>query len=495
MTDQLLETATESSPEAPGAVAIRVLILEDRAEDAEMMLHELRRSCFQPAWQRVDTEAGYLEQLNPPPDVILADYRMPGMDAPRALELLQALDLDIPFIVVSGAIGEEVAVAMMRQGATDYLLKDRLRRLGPAVRRALAGRQLRRDTRQAERALHASEARFYSFMNHTPAFAIIKDDRGRILYINHACEQAWQRTLSECEGKLDSELWPEDYAGRVRANDLSVLLNGKPSRLLEEQPAHDRRVRQMLCFRFPFTDAEGSLLLGAVSIDITEQIRTEKALASALAAKAALLREVHHRVKNNLQVVSSLLSMQAELPGNGLSRALNESQRRVEAMAMIHERLHSTEDADRLDFREYVEALARELFFAYGVNPGRVRLRLDLGAVELGLNQAIPCGLILNELLTNSVKYAFPETRHGEILVALGCDENGRVTLRVADDGVGLPGGFDWKQSRSLGLRIVDILAGQLDGTLQREPGPGAAFALSFRKAAEGCASGAEPVA
>src|SRR5208337_2220360 len=99
--------------------------------------------------------------------------------------------------------------------------------------------------------------------------------------------------------------------------------------------------------------AEGAFLLGVVSIDITEQVRTEKALASAVAAKAALLKEVHHRVKNNLQVVSSLLNMQAELlSGNGLSRVLNESQRRVEAMAMIHERLHSTEDTDRLDFRE-----------------------------------------------------------------------------------------------------------------------------------------------
>ncbi|MGA2184458.1 MAG: histidine kinase dimerization/phosphoacceptor domain -containing protein [Bryobacteraceae bacterium] len=490
MTDQILETATESPCEALAPVAIRVLILEDRAADAELMLHELRRSCFQPVWQRVDTEADYLEQLEPPPDVILADYRMPRLDAPKALELLQGRDLDIPFIVVSGAIGEDVAVAMMRQGATDYLLKDRLRRLGPAVRRALAGKQLRQDTRLAEKALRASEARFYSFMNHTPALAFIKDGRGRILYVNHACEQAWQKTLSECEGKLDAELWPEDYAGRVRANDLLVLLNGTPTRVLEEQPSRDGRVRQMLCFRFPFTDAEGALLLGAVSIDITEQIRTEKALASALAAKAALLREVHHRVKNNLQVVSSLLSMQAELlPGSGMSRVLNESQRRVEAMAMIHERLHGTEDTDRVDFREYVEALARELFYAYGVNANRVALRLDLGAVELGLNQAIPCGLILNELLTNSVKYAFPEARNGEILVALGCDESDRVTLRVADNGVGLPGGFDWKQSRSLGLRIVNILARQLDGTLQWEPGPGAAFALTFHKAAEGCAT------
>lgn len=490
MIERHLETASEPPAETTPALSIRVLILEDRAEDAELMLHELRRSCFEPAWQRVDTEAAYLEQLRPSPDVILADYRMPSLDAPRALELLQGRELDIPFIVVSGAIGEDVAVAMMRQGATDYLLKDRLRRLGPAVRRALADKQLRKDTLQAEKALHASEARFYSFMSHTPALAFIKDERGRILYINQACELAWQRTPGECEGKLDAELWPEGYAGRIRAHDLSVLLNGAPSRVLEEQPAHDGRLRQMLSFRFPFSDAEGALLLGVVAIDITEQVRTERALAAAVTAKAALLKEVHHRVKNNLQVVSSLLSMQADLlPGNGLAGVLNETQRRVEAMAMIHERLHSTDDTDLVDFREYVEALARELCYAYGVNRNRVHLHLDLGAVELGLNQAIPCGLILNELLTNAVKYAFPEGRRGEILVVLGCDESGWVTLRVTDNGVGMPGGFDWKQSRSLGLRIVDILARQLDGSWQSEPGPGAAFALAFRKTADACAT------
>jgi PAS domain S-box-containing protein len=489
---QASEIPGDSAAVAPALASIRVLILEDRAEDAELVVREMRQSGFRPEWRRVDCEAAYLAQLEPAPDVILSDYQMPHLQAPRALELLKGLDLDIPFILVSGSVGEDVAVAVMRQGAADFVLKGRLQRLGPAVRRALADRQMRRDKSQAGRDLHASEARFYSFMKNTPAFASIKNVDGRILYINEACGEAWQRTLPECDGKLDRELWPEDYAGQVRASDLSVLLNGVPSRVLEEQPTREGGIRQMLCFRFPFTDAQGALLLGAVSIDITEQVRTERELARAVVAKAALLREVHHRVKNNLQVVSSLLNMQAELlPENGLRGVLHETQRRVEAMAMIHQRLHGTEDEDRLDLREYVEALARELFYAYGVNPNRVHLRLDLSSVELALDQAIPCGLILNELLTNAVKYAFPESRTGEILVALSRGEQDRVTLRVADNGVGMPGGFDWKQSGSLGLKIAGILSRQLEGTLQAEPGPGAAFVLSFPRGAASSAIGA----
>jgi len=153
-------------------------------------------------------------------------------------------------------------------------------------------------------------------------------------------------------------------------------------------------------------------------------------------------------------------------------------------MALIHERLYCHDDMERLDFSEYAQALIRDLFCCYGVNSDRVRLRLELKPVSLDLNQAIPCGLILNELVTNSLKYAFPEGREGEILVAVYQDDANLVTLRIADDGPGLAPGFDWRQSRSLGLRIVDILTQQLGGTIRQRPGQGADFSLVFRATA-----------
>ncbi len=472
----------EARPKGP-SVPIRVLILEDRPEDAELMAFELRRSWFDPACQRRETEADYLEQLKSRPDVILSDYRMPQLDAPRALELLQGSGLDIPFIVVSGAIGEDLAVSMMRQGATDYLLKDRLRRLGPAVRRALAEKQLREEKRQAEQALRASEARFFSFMNHSPALAFIKNGEGRVLYMNNTCEQVWNMTLSQCEGKLENELWPAIEGARSRAQDLSVLETGQSSRVIEELALPGGSVRHLLTYRFPFADAAGSRILGGISVDITEQMNTERALAAALAVKETLLQEVHHRVKNNLQIISSLLNMQAELiPDANQQRVFRESQLRVHSMALIHERLCGREDFERIDFQEYVEALTRDLFCAYGVDSDRVQLRLELEPVFLELNQAIPCGLILNELLSNALKYAFPDARAGQIRVALSSNEDDRVTLRVADDGVGIPVGANPKHSQSLGLGIVDVLTRQLAGTLEREPGPGVDVALVFQK-------------
>ncbi len=338
----LADVRIEISKEASMPVPIRVLILEDCPEDAELMLHELRRSHFEPEWRRVDTESEFNAHLGWRPDLILSDYSMPLLDSPRALALLRELDLDIPFIVVSGAIGEEVAVAMMRQGATDYLIKDRLARLGSAVRHALSEKQLREETRQAAQALQASEVRFFSFMNNNPALAFVKDRDGRMLYMNNTCEQAWNMTLAQCEGKLDHELWHPEVAGRLRARDLDVLESGQANRTVEEISLRNGRLLQLLSFRFPFADALGQRLLGGVSVDISEQVRAERALSAALAAKEVLLKELHHRVKNNLQVISSLLSMQADsLPDPTPAReAIRETQKRVQSMALVHERLN-----------------------------------------------------------------------------------------------------------------------------------------------------------
>ena len=465
------------------SVRVRVLILEDSPQDAELMVHELRRSNFAPEWQRVDTEADYLAALKSfLPEVILADYRLPQLDATRALELVRALDFYIPFIVVSGSIGEEIAVAMMRRGATDYLLKDRLARLGPAVRHALFEKALREETRHAEQALLSSEIRFNSFMSNSPALAYIKDHQGRLLYMNNTCEQAWGMTLAESEGKLDRELWPAEVADVLRAHDMSVLTSGAASRVLEEMPLTNGRTIHVLTFRFAFSDAAGERLLGGVSVDVSDQVRTEKALSRAVTAKEALLKELHHRVKNNLQVISSLLMMQSEsMQDPALAQALKESQKRVECMALIHERLNREDGLDSVDFCEYAGALTRDLFYSYGADQAEVRLRLDLCPVVLPVTQAIPCGLILNELVTNALKYAFPSGRAGELAVTLASGGDGLVKLTVTDDGIGLPPGFDWTQSQSLGLRIIHILTRQLDGTIYQQPGSGASFCLTFQ--------------
>jgi two-component sensor histidine kinase/CheY-like chemotaxis protein len=444
-------------------IVLEVLILEDRPADAELMVLELRRSGFDPQWVRVETEPDFLAHLDPPPDVILADYTLPELDARRALQLLRERGLKIPFIVVTGTIREDVAVTMMRLGATDYLLKDRLGRLGPAVKHALMENALREDKSRAEEELQASEARFLTFMRHSPALAFIKDDSGRILYVNNASEDA------------------EDIAAQLRA-DASVFETGEPSRTIEEVTTAGGQIRQMLCFRFLFNDAAGRRLLGGVSVDITEQKAAERALSEALAGKDVLLREVHHRVKNNLQTISSLLNIQAEqLPDAAARRALRDAQRRVHSMALIHEQMYGDKDMDEVDFGEYARRLARDLFESFGAAAIHVRLRFALEPVSLAMDQMIPCGLILNELITNSLKYAFPGDRSGGILVSLQC-ANETVTLTVADDGAGLPPDSGVKRSGSLGTQIVEILTRQLGGTFNRQSAGGVSSTVTFTR-------------
>ena len=204
----------------------RLLILEDRFEDAELIVNELRRCGLSPVWERVETEEDFLEHLDPPPDIILADYTLPRMDAPRALEALGERGLDIPFIVVSGTIGEDAAVAMMRRGAADYLLKDRMVRLGPAVKRALGESRLRQEKRKAEEELRASEVRFQQFMSNMPSIALIEDEDGRLVCLNDTARQIWG-TLP-WRGKLPCDRWPPHIAEPLRAHDLAVLKSGQP---------------------------------------------------------------------------------------------------------------------------------------------------------------------------------------------------------------------------------------------------------------------------
>ena len=447
-----------------GKTILRVLLLEDRPEDAELMLRELRRGGFDPQCERVETEPDFLARLDPPPDVILSDYRMPELDATRALELMQERNLHIPFIVVSGTIGEDVAVALMRQGAADYLLKDRLGRLAPAVRNALTESALRREKRSAEQELEASEARFHAFMRNSPALAFIANDGGQILDVNHASADA------------------TEIAAQLRA-DASVLETAQPSRTIAQVTTTSGQIRQMLCFRFLFHDAAGHRLLGGVAVDITEQKAAEKALSEALAGKDVLLRELHHRVKNNLQTISSLLNMQAEmLPDRAARQALRDAQRRVHSMALIHEQMYGDKDMDEVDFGEYASRLARDVLESFGPTASRTHLRFELQPVSLTMDQMIPCGLILNELLTNCLKYAFPGERSGEIAVSLRCADGRIVTLTVADNGVGLPAGVAQKRPNSLGTRIVEILTRQLGGSLTRRSKNGLSTAVMFTR-------------
>ncbi len=216
-----------------------------------------------------------------------------------------------------------------------------------------------------------------------------------------------------------------------------------------------------------------------LSRDITERRHAEEAVRASLREKEALLKEVHHRVKNNLQVITSLLRLEAGRSGDdGTRLVLREMQGRIRSMALLHETLYRSGNFARVDLADYLRQLATQLFRGQNADPARIRLGFDLSPVMLAIDQAIPCGLIVNELLTNSLKYAFVEGREGEVRIALFATE-GVVRLVVCDTGRGLPPDFDARRNASLGLQLVSDLTRQLGGTLDIEPAP-SSFTVSF---------------
>jgi two-component sensor histidine kinase len=228
-----------------------------------------------------------------------------------------------------------------------------------------------------------------------------------------------------------------------------------------------------------------------------ERKLVEERLKATLAEKEVLLKEVHHRVKNNLQVISSLISLQADsMTDANLHEALDDVRDRIRTMALVHEKLYQTDDLAKLNFAEYANSLLNDLWSSHGAATGNVRLNMSLAPLILPVEMAVPCGLILNELGSNAIKHAFPGGC-GEVAVTLEYDAaTGAVCLRVRDNGVGLPADLDWRRSASLGLRLVQMLAGQLHGTVQTgpcfdlgsdpnsdsgsDPGPGAEFQVNF---------------
>ena len=233
---------------------------------------------------------------------------------------------------------------------------------------------------------------------------------------------------------------------------------------------------------------DGGLSIAFIS-DITARKRANQEreklisqLKTALGEKTVLLKEVHHRVKNNLAVIAGLLGMQAEgLEDERAIASLGESQRRVMSMALIHEYLYANENLDRVDFGMYVEQLSGELYATYAIEPELVGFDIQTENIDLAINIAIPCALILNELLTNALKYAFPNGRSGTIAVKFARMSDTELSLSCVDNGVGMPETFDWENPKSLGMRIVRILTKQVDGKLLRETGPaGTRFQLTI---------------
>jgi PAS domain S-box-containing protein len=333
---------------------------------------------------------------------------------------------------------------------------------------------------RVEQALKQSEERFASFMRHLPGFAFVKDHDRRVLFVNERFESAFGLALPDWQGKTNDEIWPGEVGEKIRRDDEAVLAAGEPCAIVEVVPTHGE-LRTYRTIKFPIPRPDGRPWLGGMSVDITELKQAEEALRTSLAEKVVLLKEVHHRVKNNLQIISSLLNLQAAKVQNPeVQSLLRDTQGRVRAMAVLHETLYGSDILSRVNFRDYVQTIGSQVVRSFVTDGQDIRLVQDVADVMLPLDQAIPAGLILNELLSNALKHAFADRACGEITVQLRFADDGHYMLRVADDGVGLSGRAGFAATESIGLLLVEGLVRQLDGELTVSQEPGTTFQIVF---------------
>lgn len=266
-----------------------------------------------------------------------------------------------------------------------------------------------------------------------------------------------------------------------------VLLTGMNSDELHSDATRSGAQEYLLKDRLNGQRLALAILKATQKVGLIRELREEHArLARSLAEKEVLLKELHHRVKNNLQVIVSLLRMQANASAvDTVTAVLRESQHRVEAIAMIHDQLYQSADLRQVQLAQQANLLMANLFNAFGADPARISgqvtvcPRSDGAPIVLGVDRAIPVGLILNELISNSLKHAFPNGRSGHIQIHAHSDD-GRVNLAVIDDGVGVPEDLATRKSKSLGLQIIEILVRQFGGSWELRRQDGTVFRLSF---------------
>jgi PAS domain S-box-containing protein len=341
---------------------------------------------------------------------------------------------------------------------------------------------------QLEKALQESEQNYTHLVRGLKDYAVfLLDVKGNVLVWNLGAERITGFTATEVLGKKVTRLFPSREDGLEMGNALERVRDLGAFQVdgwAVRKDAHPFWAETALS---GLVDGKGKMIGVSVIIrDATVRRRAEDAMKASLREKEVLLKEIHHRVKNNLQVVSSLLRLQSENVSDKKTASLFlDSQERVRAMAMVHEYLYKSPDLARIDFAAYVAGLVRNLDRTFGLTASGHPPTVGVDDVHLDLDVAVPCGLLLTELVSNAAKYAYPAGSGGEIEVGFRKSSGGRYELSVADHGVGFAPGFDWMGSPSLGLRIVRLLTEQLQGEVVMENGSGVRFVVSFNARAD----------
>lgn len=342
------------------------------------------------------------------------------------------------------------------------------------------------ESKQAEKTIRESEERFRQLAeNIQDSVWLMSAEFTDLLYLSPAYEQIWGRSREELYAdplKMMEWVHPED----------KILLEEAMGRVLQGESTNteyriflpDGTIRWVCDRAFPIYDESGKIYrIAGIGEDISDRKLTDARIQAALREKEVLLKEIHHRVKNNMQVISSLLQLQAQYIEDEATLTLfEESQTRIHSMALIHEQLYQSEHLDRIALSPYVENLVANLYQSFGCGNTSIKFNLKVDPIYLNIETAIPCGLIINELVSNSLKYAFISSLAGEISINFHEINNSQFHLTIQDNGRGFSANFDLENTETLGLRLVKMLAYQLEASIAIDSQRGTCYSLIFQE-------------
>ncbi|MDO9036245.1 MAG: PAS domain S-box protein, partial [Methanoregula sp.] len=326
--------------------------------------------------------------------------------------------------------------------------------------------------KQAEEALHL----FKDLVEHSTDAIGMSTPEGRHYYQNKAFDRMFGGI-----GDIPPETVYVDKA--IGKQVFDTIMGGGSWQGEVKMFRSDGTIMDILLSAYAIRNQDGRIIgLVGLHTDITEQKHTGDKIKASLDEKVLLLREIHHRVKNNLQIIISLVNLQMrQIDDERLKQVMAETQNRVRAMAFVHEKLYQSEDISHIDLANYTRFLVSHLFSFYGVDSRQVALNVDIGKIMLSIDTTIPLGLILNELISNALKHAFPNGRTGTLSITVR-EEDKALYLTIKDDGIGVPADFDWRNAETLGLRLVCSLVEQLDGTIELDRSVGTAFTIVVKE-------------
>ncbi len=450
---------------------LSILFIEDNPHDVELTTRALKKGGLKPTTTVIDQfDSITKEILSGDYDLVICDYILGGFTGMDALNKIKSLDQEIPVLLVSGTVPDEKAIDAVLAGAKDYILKDNFTRLVPAVKREYEAFVQRKEKKKIEEALSSSEEKYRQFVEASHDLVWKIDEKGMFSFVNSASQIILGYAPDEIVGKTFLEFVSQDQINDIERIFRRVQTGETVEHYDLKMVKKDGTISFMTATSYPVIDNEGSFLgSSGAATDITHIKEYQQQLEESLKEKEVLIKEIHHRVKNNLAVISGILGLQAlHLTDENMIAIFEQSQSRIKSIAMIHEHLYQTELFTSVEIKSYVTALIEEIKNTFERVDKKIEIEISGDEVELNMNQAVPFGILANELITNALKFAFEGLESGKIELKLK-QKNNRIFFTVSDDGIGLPEDFVHRKKSSLGMTLAETVTSQLQGLFSWE--------------------------